>query len=72
MPANSIFDGHITNVLLTLCILVEVLLCVHAKRGKSLNGFIFGSSIGCFSSDGAASIALKGLDLVSPVQVGES
>ena len=72
MPANSIFDGHITNVLLTLCVLVEVLLQAHAKREKGLNGINSGTCIGCFSSDGAASMTLKGLDLVSPAQVGES
>ena len=58
--ANSRFDGPITNLLLILSILVEVLLRVHAKRGKSLNDFKFGTAIGRFSSDGVASTAVKG------------
>ena len=33
----------------------------HAKRGKSLNDLKSGTSIGRFSSDGAASTAVKGL-----------
>ena len=32
-----------------------------AKTGKSLNDFKFGTSVGRFSSDGAASTAMKGL-----------
>ena len=61
-PANSIpADGPITNRLSVLCILVEVLSRVHANRGKSLNDFKFGTSVGRFSSDGAASTAVKGL-----------
>ena len=44
-PANSIFDGPITNLLSTLCVLMEVLFHAPAKRGerekKSLNGFKF-------------------------------
>ena len=47
--ANSIFDGPIITLLLILYILVEVLSHAHAKRGKSLNGFKFGTSIGRFS-----------------------
>ena len=35
---------------------------VHAKGAKTLNGFKFGSVIGRFPSDGAASMALKGLN----------
>ena len=38
-PANSIFDGSITNLLSVLSILIKVLLGAHAKRGKSLNDF---------------------------------
>ena len=35
-PANSIFDGPITTLLSMLCILVDAVSCVHAKRGQSL------------------------------------
>ena len=61
MPANSTFDGPITNLLSVLCILVEVLSRARVKRENSLNGFKFGASVGHFSSDGAASAAVKGL-----------
>ena len=60
-PANSIFDGPIATLLSILCILVEVLSRVQTKRVKRLNDFRFGTSIGRFSSDGAASTAVKGL-----------
>ena len=60
-PANSVFDGPITDLLSVLCVLVEVLSRAHAKREKSLNGFKFGTSTGRFSSDVAASTAVKGL-----------
>ena len=50
-----------------LCILIEVLSCAHAKGGKSLNDFKFGSFIGRFQSDGAASMAVKGLMCVKLV-----
>ena len=44
-----------------MCILVEVLLRANAKRGICFNDFKFGTSIGRhFSSDGAASMAVKG------------
>ena len=61
MPANSVFDGPVTNLLSILCILAEVLSRAHAKRGNSRNDFYSGTSIGHFSSDGAASTAAKGL-----------
>ena len=64
MPANNIFDGPITNLLSILCILVEVLSRAHANRGKSLNDFKFGTSIGHFPSDGAESTAVTGLCLI--------
>ena len=36
------------------------------KRGqKSRNGFKFGTFIGCFQSDGTASMAVKGVNLMS-------
>ena len=61
MPANSIFDGPITNLLSVLWIWVEVLPRARAKWRKSLNDFKCGTSIGSFSSDGAACTAVKGL-----------
>ena len=64
MPANGIFDGPITNTLSILCILIETLSCAHSKGQKSLNGFKFGTFIGCFLGDGAASMAVKGLTVV--------
>ena len=60
MQENSIFDGLITNLLSTLCILIEVLSRAHAKEG-SLNDLKSGTSTNCFLSDGAASTAVKGL-----------
>ena len=63
MPANSIFDGPIINLLSILCILIQILLCAHAKGGKGLNDFKFGTFVDRFQSDGAASMAVKGLKL---------
>ena len=60
-PANSMFGGPIRNLFSVLCILVEVLSRAHAKRVKSLKDFKFGTSVGRFSSGGAASMAVKGL-----------
>ena len=40
-----------------LCIWIEILLRVHAKGGKGLNGFKFGTLIGHFSSDRAERMA---------------
>ena len=60
-PANSIFDGPVTNLLSILWILVKVLSRAHAKSGNSHNDLKFGTSIGRFSSDGAARTAVKGL-----------
>ena len=62
-PAKSILDGPITNLLSILCILTEILSLTHAKGGKKRghNDFKFGTLIGRFLSDGAASIAAKGL-----------
>ena len=69
--ANSVFDGPITNLLSVLCILIEVLSRAHAKGGGggggggwSLNDFMFGSFTGPFPSDGAASMAEKGLTMM--------
>ena len=55
------FDGPITNLLSILCILIEFPSHAHAKRGKNLNDFKFGTSIGHFPSDRVASMAVKGL-----------
>ena len=40
---------------------MEILSRAHAKGAKTLNSFKFGSAIGRFPSDGAASMAVKGL-----------
>ena len=61
MPATSIFDGPITNLLSILCILIEIVSRARAKGGKSLNDFKFGTIVGRFQSDGVASMAMKGL-----------
>ena len=66
MPANSILDGPITALLSILCILIEleVLPCALATKVKSLNDFKFGTSVGRFLIDGAASTAVKGLNML--------
>ncbi len=60
-PANSIFDGPVTNLLSVPCILIEVLSAAHVTEERSLNDFMFGTFIGLFPSDDAASVAVKGL-----------
>ena len=60
-PANSVFDGPMTNLLSILRILTEVLSHAHAKRGKGLINFKFGTFIDRFPSDAATSMAVKGL-----------
>ena len=61
-PVNSIVDGSVTTLLSLLCILTEVLSRAHAKgQTKSPNDFRFGTPTGRFPSDGAASMAVKGL-----------
>ena len=65
MSANSIFDGPTTNLLSVLCILIEILSGAHTTEKKSRNGFKFGTSVGCFPSDGATSMAVKGLSLLT-------
>ena len=47
-PANSIFDGLITNLLSILCILIEVLSHARVKGKKGLHDFKFGVFTGCF------------------------
>ena len=41
---------------------MELLSDAHAKGAESLNSFKFGTVVGRFASDGAASMALKGLN----------
>ena len=61
-PANSIFDGPTTNLLLILCVLIEVLLHAHVK---GIFYFIIILSlalfIDCFSNDGMTSMDVKSL-----------
>ena len=61
MPVDSVFDDSVTNLLSTLCILIEVLSRAHAKGEKSLNDFKFGTFNGRVPCDGAASMAVNGL-----------
>ena len=61
LPANSIFDGPITNLFAVLCILTVIFSPAHAKGKKVFNDSKFGAFIGHFQSDGAASMAMKGL-----------
>ena len=60
--ANNVFDGPISNLLLILCILIEIFSRAHALGGSlKVNDFKFGTFIDNFQSDGAASKAVKGL-----------
>ena len=61
--ANSIFDGSLQNLLSILGILIEILSRDHVNGKKGLNDFKFGTFVGRFWSDGAASMAVKGLRL---------
>ena len=54
-------DGPITNLLSVLRISIEVPSRAHAKRGKSRNNFKYGTSVGRFWSESAASMAVRGL-----------
>ena len=61
-PAKSIlFDGTATNLLSVLCIVTEILSCVHAKGEKGINGFKVGTFFGHFKSDSVASTPVNGL-----------
>ena len=65
-PSNGIFDGLVTNLLSIIYIWIEILYCAHAKRQRkkkktSHNDFTFDTPICLFLSDGAASMAMKGL-----------
>ena len=51
-PANSVFDGPVTNLLLVLCVLVEILSRAHTKREKNHDDFQFGTVTDRFPSDG--------------------
>ena len=68
-PANSIFDGPVTNLFSILCSLIEVLSCGQAKGEKGFNDFKFGTFMGRFQSVGAASMAVKGLTWLSKASV---
>ena len=50
-----------TNLLSILSLLIEIFSRAHAKGGTGLSDFKFGTFIGGFPSDGAASMAVKGL-----------
>ena len=56
--------GPVTNLLSALCILMESISRTPAKGKKGLNDFRFGTSIGHFQIEDAASAAVKGLILV--------
>ena len=64
MPADSVSDGPITNLLSILCFLIEILSPAHAKGEKSFNDFKFGIFTGRFLSDCTASMAMKGLNII--------
>ena len=59
--ANSIFDGLITNLLSVLCILIEAFSPARAQGEKAFNNLKFGTFIGRFSNEDAASMAVNGL-----------
>ena len=56
-------DGPVTNLFSVLCILIQILSHAHTKgaKKKKKNGFRHGAFIGRFLSDGAASMAVRGL-----------
>ena len=60
-PVNSIFDGPIATLLSVLLILVEVMRTV----GKALMISNLARLFGRFSNGGAASTAVKGLNLLA-------
>ena len=60
-PVNSIFDDPTATLLSILCILIDILSCTPPKGNKGLSDFKFGTFICRFQSDGAASMAVKGL-----------
>ena len=56
-------DGPATNLFSVLCILIQILSHAHTKgeEEKNINSFKLGAFIGRLLSDGAASMAVKGL-----------
>ena len=48
MPADSIYDGPVTNLPSVLCILIEIFSRVHAKGERGLNDFKFGTVLARF------------------------
>ena len=48
---NSIFDGPITSLLSVSSILKEIISRAHAKGGRSVSGFKFGTFVCRFPSD---------------------
>ena len=60
-PANCIFDGPVIYLPSILCIFIEIISRARAKGANSFNDFRFDTVIGRFPSDGAASMAAKGL-----------
>ena len=60
-PPNSICDGTVTNLLPILCINRNPFTGSCEGGKTSLNGFKFGTFIGSFPRDGAASMAVNGL-----------
>ena len=52
-----------TNLLSILSFLIEIFSRAHAKGKKILDDFKFGIVIGRFPSDGAESMAVKGLNV---------
>ena len=60
-PSNSVFDGAITNLISILCILIKILSRADGDGPQNLNDFKFGTFIAHFTSDDAASLAVKGL-----------
>ena len=57
----SVFDRPITDLVSIQCILIEILPRAHGKEEKGLYDFRFGAFTGHFQSDGAESMAVKGL-----------
>ena len=61
-PANSISDGPITTVFNAVqFVKKKKSFYLSCERGERLNDFRFGTLIGRFRSDGAASMSVKGL-----------
>ena len=60
-PANSIFDGPITNLLSVLSILIDVLSRAHAKGEKALMISNLALLLVIFRVAGEASMAVNGL-----------